>query len=86
MLHELRHEIDAINHQLVTLLGKRLEVAREIAVIKRLQGLSILDDEREQRIKEEVKVLAKKQGLDKDLVEAVFQLILDYTRLEMEKI
>lgn len=84
MLIALRNEIDAINRELVALLGKRLEVAKEIALVKKLQGLSILDPEREMLIKEEIRSLAKEKHLSVSVVESIFEIILDYTRREME--
>jgi chorismate mutase len=84
MLIALRNEIDAINRELVALLGKRLEVAKEIALVKKLQGLSILDPEREMLIKEEIRSLAKEKHLSVSVVESIFEIILDYTRREMD--
>lgn len=84
MLTELREEIDAINSALVALLAKRFKLTREIARIKKRDGLPILDPNREDAIKIKVRELAKEQGISPLVMEEIIQLILDYTRIEME--
>jgi chorismate mutase len=83
---ELRKKIDAMNRKLVELLGERLEVAREIARLKKQERLPILDASREDAIKAEMRVLAKEHGISPPIVEEMFQILLDYTRLEMESV
>jgi len=84
ILNELRMQIDALNCQLVELLGKRTEVAREIARIKKRDKLPILDPGRERTIKDEVRQLARANRISVAVVEEMFDLLLEYTRLEME--
>ncbi len=83
-LPELRNKIDDINHQLIALLGERLEVAKLIAVHKKNEKLPILDAVREEKIKESVKKLAKEHSLSPTIIEEIFTILMDYTRLEME--
>jgi chorismate mutase len=85
MLSTLRDQIDQINRELVVLLGKRLEIAREIARLKKEHRLPILDSEREFAILEEIRCLAKEHQLSPPIVEKIFQIVLDYTRIEMSK-
>lgn len=83
-LNELRNEIDSLNRQLMDLLGKRTEMAREIARVKKQEKLPILDAGREQAIKDEMRQLARTKRMSVAFVEEMFDLLLDYTRLEME--
>ncbi|EKE08658.1 MAG: hypothetical protein ACD_17C00063G0001 [uncultured bacterium] len=83
MLSTLRDQIDRINRELVGLLGKRLEIAREIARLKKEHRLPILDSERESAIFEEIKCLAIEHQLSSPIVEEIFQIVLDYTKIEM---
>ncbi|MBS0625902.1 MAG: chorismate mutase [Verrucomicrobia bacterium] len=85
-LEVLRTKIDKINREIVHLLGERLKVAREIARIKKDRKLPILDAEREALIHEEIRRLAKEQNLSAPIVEEIFQLLLEYTRIEMEAV
>lgn len=83
-LQTLRKEIDQINHELIRLLGKRLKLAKEIAKVKKQEHLPVLDSNREAAIREEIRSLAKEHGLSPSIIEDIFQLILDYTKVEME--
>lgn len=85
-LNELRSQIDTINSELVLLLGKRTEIAREIARIKKREQLPILDSSREDAIKIKVRGLAKEQKISASVMEEIIQIVLDYTRLEMESV
>jgi chorismate mutase len=84
MLSVLRDQIDQINQELVRLLSQRLQIARGIARLKKEQGLPILDAERESILLEQVRQFAKEQQLSPNIIEEIFHLVLDYTRLEME--
>jgi chorismate mutase len=83
-LERLREEIDALNRELVDLLGKRTEVARKIARVKKEAELPVLDPDREQKIKEEMRRLARASRISASFIDELFDLLLEYTRLEME--
>lgn len=85
-LKTLRDQIDAIDSELVVLLGKRVAVARDIARIKKREKLPILDPNREEAIKAKVKKLAIEHEISPLIMEEIFQLLLDYSRIEMESI
>ncbi len=86
LLKTLRDQIDAIDSELVALLGKRVAVAREIARIKKREKLPILDPNREDEIKAKVKKLAGEHQISPLIMEEIFQLLLDYSRIEMESV
>jgi chorismate mutase len=79
----LRDQIDQINRELVSALGKRLQIARAIARLKKEQRLPILDPERESAILEEIGCLAKEHELSPPIVKEIFQIVLAYTKMEM---
>lgn len=83
-LAELRMEIDAMNRELVVLLGRRTEIARQIARVKKKEDLPTLDLDRERTIKDEVRRLARANRLSVPIVEDLFEMLLDYTRMEMD--
>jgi len=83
-LKTLRTEIDAINHDLITLFAKRIAVAKEIARIKYSDQLPVLDEDREKELLKEVGKLAKAKGLSAAVIEEIFILLLAYSRLEMQ--
>ncbi len=84
LLKTLRDQIDAIDSELAVLLGKRIAIARQIARIKKRKNLPILDSNREDEIKAKVKKLAIEYGISPIIIEEIFQLLLDYSKMEME--
>lgn len=82
-LSNLRQQIDAINRELVLLLGKRLNIARAIARVKKEQALPVLDAEREASILLEITALAKQHQLCPHVIQEIFHILLNYTRSEM---
>ena len=84
-LKELRDQIDAIDREGIALLTKRMEVARQIALIKKRDRLPIWDLERELALMEAVRRCAQEQKLSPLMVEEIFRLILSYTKQEMKR-
>ena len=84
ILSELREKIDTLNRELVSLIAKRMEIAREIARIKKQKKLPVFDEKREKAIQEEIQSMARSLGLSAPIMEEIFDLLLRYTRLEME--
>lgn len=76
-LEGLRREIDEIDSRLIALIGKRRELALEIAKIKQ-RGGSWDDDGRVAEILRNVRAGAEKNGLDPDEMEAVWRRLIDY--------
>ena len=81
-----RQAIDAIDAQILALLGERLRLVRTIARIKKENQLPILDTEREQIIKSQLRKKAHAAGLSTPVIEELFTLLLDYMRIEMEAV
>ncbi|MGB7978355.1 MAG: chorismate mutase [Chlamydiales bacterium] len=82
LLNQLRSQMDAITADLVALLAKRTEIAREIALIKKREGFPIFDPDRENEIKSQVRERALMGGISPVMMEEIIQIILDYTRVE----
>lgn len=83
MLNELREKIDSIHEKIIELVEQRIEIAKQIAVIKKEERLPILDAQREEKIRLEVRKMAKSRGLSTSVIDEIIQLILEYSRLEM---
>ncbi|MBU3957771.1 MAG: chorismate mutase [Nanoarchaeota archaeon] len=79
-IEQLRAEIDKLNKEIVELLAKRMEVAGGIAEYKRQRGLPVHAPEREKRVIENVKNIAKEKGLDEKIAEDIFLKIIEHTR------
>jgi chorismate mutase len=77
-IEELRKEINRLNTEILEKLAQRVEVAKEIGVVKKRHGLPIVDRGREKRVIEQVKDLALSLGLDANGTERVFREIIRF--------
>jgi len=85
-LEALRSEIDAIDREFVRLISKRRDVAREIGLTKRKDGLKVRDPQRERKVIERISSLAVSSGADKKLAkEAARLLITDAVAAQKEQ-
>lgn len=84
MLDELRKQIDEVDSQLIELLGKRLELARQVARVKKQYNLPIHDPKREELIQEKIRKLAQLHGLSATVMQEIFSQLLIYMKVEME--
>src|SRR5688572_18647728 len=78
-LNHCREKIDAIDTQILALLNRRAEIAKEIGTIKAIAGLPIVDTAREDTI---LRTIARDNPGDLDDAAAVriYRQILDESR------
>ena len=79
-LLELRATLDALDHELLDLLVRRMEVVAEVAARKRSHRVRIRDLERERRILEDRCARAEALGLSPDSIESVFRQLMLMSR------
>jgi chorismate mutase len=77
---ELRAEIDAIDNQLLDLLNRRARLAIEIAMLKRQQGLPILDRDRERTVVNRA-CAANSGPMGRSAVARIFRALMRESRL-----
>ncbi len=78
-LEKLRQDIDKVDIQIVKLLNKRVRLSQQIFEEKNKLKLSIYDQQREQKVIENV--IRQNQGLlIPQQVESIFQVIIDSCR------
>ncbi len=75
-IQRLRKKIDEIDEHLLRLLGERLEICRSIGLLKKEQGMPIIDTYRENEVFSNIKAKAADFGLDSDQVEAIYRQIV----------
>jgi len=85
-LDKLRSEIDILDVQIISLLGKRFELARQIGREKKKMRLRVLDQKRESFILEKNTKLAEKEKLSKNFIEQLFRLIFAESKSEQQKV
>ena len=74
-LVSLREEIDQLDTQLWEIIGKRVDVAREIGEWKRLHDESVMQPERFQQVKKQCLAHAQQYGLSEALVREVMEAL-----------
>jgi len=85
-LETLREEINRIDENIIGLLSKRMEIAKNIAALKKEKGIPIEDKERERTLLLKLKIEARKNNLSEDLVSYVFGAIISHSKLIQSKL
>ncbi len=76
-INGLRKEINRLNGEILDRLAERVDVAREIAGVKKRHDKPIVDATRERAVLDQARVQAAKRGLDPDGVERIYRAIID---------
>jgi len=75
-----RKQIDEIDDQIIQLLAKRQKIILEIAKYKKENNIDILDRGREEQILAKIAQLAKKEGLDPESINPIFEIMFEWSR------
>lgn len=76
-IQKLRKKIDEIDENILRLLGERSEICRSIGLLKKEQGMPIIDEYRETQVYTNIRAKTADFGLDADLVEAIYRQIVN---------
>ena len=79
-LVRVRGEIERIDREIVGLIARRVELARQVGPLKQALGMPILDPPREAAIVRRAGELARDAGLDDDAVRYVFWHLVGLSR------
>ena len=93
MLAPYRARIDTLDNQIVALLGERFGVIKEVAKLKAEHGIAPILPYRVEEVVHNARARAQKAGVDPDLVEKIYRIIIDtacqqeedYARAEQAK-
>ncbi len=85
-LEELRIEVDNANKDIVKSISKRFLATREIGKLKAKSNLSSVDKNRENIVIENVRLMAKENNLDEDMMEEIFRIIMTEVVKEHNKL
>lgn len=77
VLGNLRGEIDRIDAGILRLLGQRARIVEQVGKLK-MSTDKVRDYKREGEILRRVRSLARKEGIDEQIVENIYLLLLDY--------
>jgi len=84
-IERLREQIDAINTELLDLIGRRLDVSVEIGAIKQKAGIPLYSEEREQDLLRRFRAAAAERDIDPDYVEELMTVVLVHSRAAQRK-
>lgn len=76
-LSEFRQRLNALDADLVRLLGERYEVCRAVAEYKREEGIPMMQPARVQEVKERSAQAAVRHGVDPEFARKLFGLIIE---------
>ncbi len=79
-LAQVRADFDDVDAALLALVQRRQLLAREAGLIKRSLGLAVKDPEREQARQRERTSWCAAAGVEVDVVEAIFAVLMDASR------
>jgi isochorismate pyruvate lyase len=71
-----RERIDALDAQIVALLGKRFDVIHEVAVFKAQHGIHPIQPARIEEVVQHARAQAEKSGVNPDLIEKLYRVII----------
>ena len=83
-LEDLRKEIDAIDHDLLKTLAKRMDAVKQVGALKQVQGLDIVDEKRRDELLQKVADKAETLTLSKDFIKDLYSRIHDHA-VELQK-
>ena len=75
-LKPFRAKIDELDEQILSLLGERYNVVRQVAAIKSEHGIASYLPDRVEEVKERCADIGEKHGLDRELVKTIYTLII----------
>ncbi|HTJ62566.1 MAG TPA: chorismate mutase [Alphaproteobacteria bacterium] len=76
MMTPYRQRIDALDAEIVALLGKRFDVIREVAIFKTKHGIHPIQPARIEEVVQRARAQAQKAGVDADLIEKLYRVII----------
>jgi prephenate dehydrogenase len=79
-LARVRGEIEQVDRQMVELIARRVDLARQVGPLKQALGMPILDPPREAAIVRRAGEIAREAGLDDDAVRYIFWHLVGMSR------
>ena len=85
-LEELRIEIDKCNNEIIEAVKKRFYFTRKVGKLKKESNLPSYDKNREDKIINNVRMMAKNSKLNEDMIENIFRIIMEEVVKEHEEL
>ncbi len=75
-LEDVRAEIETIDQEIIKLIAKRTELAKDVLEAKKLNKMPINDENRNQEVMEKVANISTECGLDAGEVKNIFKILI----------
>ncbi|MEA3295176.1 MAG: chorismate mutase [Euryarchaeota archaeon] len=75
-LADVRAKIETIDHEIIRLIAKRTELAKDILEAKKTVNMPINDKDRNQKVMERVANISTESGLDAGEVKNIFKILI----------
>lgn len=75
-LSKLRSQVDSIDAEIVALLGKRMNISRQIGIEKKAAGKAIVDRTRDRQVMDHVRKLAEREGVSAQDIEHIYSMVI----------
>src|SRR6187399_1748469 len=85
-LDELRQQLDQLDGEMIALMARRQQIAREVAAAKRASGTPTRDYQREREVVLGVRRRAEQMGLPGELAEKVLRLLIRSSLATQEQV
>jgi len=77
-LEEFRAQIDALDIELIDVLARRMDVVRKVGELKAKDGISVVQAERAQAVKDRAARMGLAKGLNDTFVRQIYDLMIDH--------
>lgn len=76
-IEDYRREIDRINHEIADLVSRRVNVAKEIGTYKQENDMDIVDEDREETVKQQFEKLFRDEDLPHEKGRKMAELLIE---------
>ncbi len=77
-IDEIRNSIDLLDTEIIRLLGERFKYVQEVVKYKNKDRDSIVAKERREQVIQTRRELAVENGLNPDIIEQIYKLLIDH--------
>jgi chorismate mutase len=78
-LKPYRKRIDAVDDQIIDLLGRRLDIIKEVAVLKACEGIDPVLQSRVDEVRDRCIKAGKAKGYDEEVMHAVYSQLIEFS-------
>lgn len=84
-LRDFRENIEKIDNNIIRLLSIRLKIAKNIGILKRKNGLEVINHDREKKLINLHRKHSKQNKIDQQFIDKIFNLVIKHSRAMQKK-